>query len=202
MPARGQAPYGICVSGLDSPDAVLLAGIEAGDELAARAVYEQHSPAVFGLARRVIRDEQLARDVTQEVFAHLCRRPGCVDLDRGSLRVYLAVLTHRRAIDEVRRRERRARAETACAAAAVADGPEVEVVDTAAQQWRRLRLARELAGLPASQRVAIELAYFDGLTYKQVAERLAIPEGTAKSRLRLGMRRLRMQLGEDVRTGR
>jgi RNA polymerase sigma-70 factor (ECF subfamily) len=189
------------VSGADSPDAILLAGIEAGDEVAVRAVYDQHSPAVFGLARRVTRDEQLARDVTQEVFAQLCRLPGRVDLDRGSLRAYLRVLAHRRAVDEVRRRERRTRAETACAAAATADGPEVEVVDTAAQQWRSLRLARGLAGLPASQRIAIELAYYDGLTYKQVAEVLAIPEGTAKSRLRLGMCRLRALLGEDVRTG-
>jgi RNA polymerase sigma factor (sigma-70 family) len=181
-------------------DAVLLARIQAGDDLALGTVYDQHADLVFGLARRVTRDEQLARDITQDVFTYLWELPGRVDLSRGSLRAYLAVVTHRRAVDCVRRSERRARSEAALALAATEDGPENRVVQAAAQEWSNTRLAAGLAELPSEQRAAVELAYYDGLTYKQVAQTLQIPEGTAKSRLRLAMARLRTSLGEEVRT--
>lgn len=180
-------------------DAVLLARIQAGDDLALGIAYDQYAGLVYGVARRVTRDEQLARDITQDVFAYLWELPGRVDVHRGSLRAYLAVVAHRRAVDEVRRSERRARTE-ASLAPGIQDGPEAGVVEAAAQEWRSQRLAAGLAELPEDQRTALELAYFDGLTYKQVALALAIPEGTAKSRLRLGMSRLRTLLEEDMRT--
>jgi RNA polymerase sigma-70 factor, ECF subfamily len=180
-------------------DAVLLARLQAGDDLALGTVYDQHADLVFGLARRVTRDEHLARDITQEVFTYLWELPGRVDLARGTLRAYLAVVTHRRAVDCVRRSERRTRTEAALALAETEDGPENRVVDAAAQAWSSTRLAASLAELPSEQRVAVELAYYDGLTYKQVAQTLRIPEGTAKSRLRLAMARLRTSLGEEVR---
>ncbi len=181
-------------------DAVMLSRIQAGDEFALGAVYDQHANLVFGLARRVTRDEQLARDITQDVFTYLWELPGRVDLSRGSLRAYLAVVTHRRAVDEVRRCERRTRTEAALALDAVEDGPEAGVVQAAAQAWSKGHLAAGLAELPAEQRAAVELAYYDGLTYKQVAKALGIPEGTAKSRLRLAMARLRTLLGDEMRT--
>jgi RNA polymerase sigma-70 factor (ECF subfamily) len=180
-------------------DALLLARIQAGDDLALATVYDQHADLVFGLARRVTRDEQLARDITQDVFTYLWELPGRVDLARGSLRAYLAVVTHRRAVDHVRRSERRTRTEAAIALADSEDGPENLVVQAAARAWSSTRLAAGLAELPSEQRVAVELAYYDGLTYKQVAQTLHIPEGTAKSRLRLAMARLRTSLGEEVR---
>ncbi len=182
------------------PDAVLLARVRAGDDRALGAVYDQHADLVFGLARRVTRDEQLARDITQEVFSYLWELPDRVDLARGSLRAYLAVLAHRRAVDEIRRSERRARTEASSPATEVEDGPEIGVVDAAAREWCRARLAAGLAQLPAEQRAAVELAYYDGLTYKQVADALGIPEGTAKSRLRLAMAKLRTLLGDELRT--
>jgi RNA polymerase sigma factor (sigma-70 family) len=188
------------VVAVEAQDAVLLARIQAGDDLALGTVYDEHADLVFGLARRVTRDEQLARDITQEVFTYLWELPGRVDLSRGSLRAYLAVVTHRRAVDQVRRTERRARTEAASVLADTEDGPENRVVEAAAQAWSSKRLAAGLAELPAEQRVAVELAYYDGLTYRQVAQRLHIPEGTAKSRLRLAMARLRTLLGEEVRT--
>jgi RNA polymerase sigma-70 factor (ECF subfamily) len=181
-------------------DAVLLARVRAGDDRALSLVYDQHADLVFGLARRVTRDEQLARDITQEVFSYLWELPDRVDLTRGSLRAYLAVVTHRRAVDEVRRSERRARTEAASPPADVENGPEVGVVDAATREWCRRRLAAGLAQLPAEQRAAVKLAYFDGLTYKQVARALGIPEGTAKSRLRLAMTKLRSLLGDEMRT--
>jgi RNA polymerase sigma factor (sigma-70 family) len=187
------------VSG-EPQDAVLLARIQAGDDLALGVAYDEHANLVYGVARRVTRDEQLARDITQDVFAYLWELPGRVDLRRGSLRAYLAVVAHRRAVDEVRRSERRSRTEAALALATVQDGPEAGVVEAAAQAWRSRRLAAGLAELPDEQRTALQLAYYDGLTYKQVAEALGIPEGTAKSRLRLAMARLRTTLEDDMRT--
>ena len=180
-------------------DAVLLARIEAGDDRALAAIYRQHADLVFGLARRVTRDEQLARDITQEVFAYLWELPGRVDLLRGSLRTYLAVVTHRRAVDEIRRSERRNRTEASLALPTAEDSPEAGVVEASTRSWCKQRLAAGLATLPHDQRAAIELAYYDGLTYKQVAGVLGIPEGTAKSRMRLAMNRLRVLLGDEMR---
>lgn len=180
-------------------DAALVARIIAGDDRALAAVYELHADLVYGLARRVTRDEQLARDVTQDVFAHLWELPNRVDLRRGSLRAYLAVIAHRRAVDEVRRTQRRSRIEATAGVAANEEGPEPGVVDELTRNWRNERLAAALKRLPGEQRAAIELAYYDGLTYQQVARVLGIPEGTAKSRLRLAMARLRTELGDEMR---
>lgn len=171
----------------------------AGDERALGEVYDQHASLVYGLARRVTWDEQAAQDVTQEVFAYLWETPDRVDLSRGSLRTFLATVTHRRAVDEVRRRGRRARIEATASPETVADGPESEVTETLTASWRDARLRAGLDALTADQRRALELAYYDGLTYKQVAQRLGVPEGTAKSRLRQGMLRLRTLLGDEVR---
>lgn len=182
------------------PDTVLLARIRAGDDRALGLVYDQHAALVFGLARRVTRDVHLAQDITQEVFTYLWELPDRVDLTRGSLRSYLAVVAHRRAVDEVRRSERRGRIETAGAPVEADDGPEPDVVEAAAQAWTKDRLAEVLAQLPDEQRTAIGLAYYQGQTYSQVARTLGIPEGTAKSRLRLALARLRTLLGDELRT--
>ena len=184
---------------MSDSDALLVERILAGDDQALAVVYDQHAGLVYGLARRVTRDEQLARDVTQEVFTYLWEMPGRVDLARGSLRAYLAMLAHRRAVDEVRRHEARARAETAAALPEPEDGPETRVVDAAAQTWRKKHLAALLDMLPAEQRAAVRLAYYDGLTYVQVATALGIPEGTAKTRLRSALTRLRMLLDDEAR---
>lgn len=181
-------------------DALLVARLKAGDEDALAAVYDQHAGLVYGLARRVARDEQLARDITQEVFAYLWEMPDRVDLDRGSLRTFLALLAHRRSVDEIRRRETRFRAEVASARPEADEGPEAMVVASAAQTWRAKHLTALLDMLPAEQRKAIQLAYYDGLTYVQVANALGIPEGTAKYRLRAALARLRTLLTDEART--
>lgn len=182
-----------------SPDVILVARIQAGDDRALGEIYDQHSALVHGLARRVTGDEYLAQDVTQEVFAYLWETPERVDLERGSLRTFLAMVAHRRAVDEVRRRARRVRVETSGVPEPAVAGPEGEVVAALTEGWRDERLAAGLDALPVEQRTALELAYYGGLTYKQVAQRLGVPEGTAKSRLRSGMLRLRTFLGDDVR---
>src|SRR4051812_6392807 len=132
-------------------DAQLLARIEAGDDRALATIYDEHSPVVFGVARRVTRDEHLAGDVCQEVFAYLWEQPSRVDLSKGTLRGYLAMVAHRRAVDEVRRRESRARAEAVLVQPGIEDGPDVEVTDRAATTWREQRLSASLAQLPVEQ---------------------------------------------------
>ena len=180
---------------------MLLSRLAAGDERALAIVYDQHADMVYGLARRVTRDDHLAREITQEVFTFLWEQPQRVDLERGSLRAFLGVVTHHRAVDEVRRVTRRSEAEAkAHRGDVVDDGHEGAVLEAAAQDWRRQRLETMLDKLPADQRAALQLAYFDGRTYREVASILGIPEGTAKSRLRLALARLRTMIGpENVR---
>ncbi|HYV60253.1 MAG TPA: sigma-70 family RNA polymerase sigma factor [Acidimicrobiia bacterium] len=159
----------------------------AGDEGALNEIYDQFSSFVYGLALRVIGDARAAEDVSQDVFVTVWERPGAFDPDRGSLRTWLGTLAHRRAVDHVRREEARRRR-------AIKEGarpqttPDVEEMAMALVTAERVRSA--LATLPDEQQRAIKLAYFGGKTYRQVAEVLGIPEGTAKSRLRLGLRRI------------
>ena len=121
------------------------------------------------------------------IFVSIWERPGAFDPERGSLRTWLGTLAHRRAVDYVRREEARRRRTEREASRAVS-APDVEELATALVTAERVRAA--LDTLPGDQRRAIQLAYFGGKTYRQVAEVLGIPEGTAKSRLRLGLRRI------------
>ena len=157
------------------------------DDGALAEIYDQYSSFVYGLALRVVGDARAAEDVSQDVFVGLWERPAAFDPDRGSLRTWLGTLTHRRAVDYVRREEARRRRAERDAARAVS-APDVEELATAMVAAERVRAALDL--LPSDQRRAIQLAYFGGKTYRQVAEVLGIPEGTAKSRLRLGLRRI------------
>jgi RNA polymerase sigma-70 factor (ECF subfamily) len=159
----------------------------AGDSVALAEIYDQYASFVYGLALRVIGDARAAEDVSQDVFVGLWERPAVFDPERGSLRTWLGTLAHRRAVDYVRREEARRRRAERDAARAVS-APDVDELATALVAAERVRAA--LDRLPAEQRRAIELAYFGGRTYRQVAEVLGIPEGTAKSRLRLGLRRI------------
>jgi RNA polymerase sigma-70 factor (ECF subfamily) len=159
----------------------------AGDEAALTEIYDQFSSFVYGLAHRVIGDPRAAEDVSQEVFVSVWERPECFDSERGSLRTWLGTLTHRRAVDYVRREEARRRRAEREASRAVST-PDVEEMATALVMAERVRATLDV--LPPEQRRAIQLAYFEGKTYRQVAEVLGIPEGTAKSRLRLALRRI------------
>ena len=182
-------------------DAMLVARLVAGDDSALGLVYDRFGSLVFGLARSVSHDEQISREVSQDVFTHLWEFPDRIDLSRGSLKSYLATLAHRRAVDAVRRSERHIRTEDRVRAqsASVTAASDVAVLDAAARVWQAERLTALMDMLPADQREALRLAYFEGCTYRQVASQLGIPEGTAKSRLRLALARLRAQLDRDDR---
>jgi RNA polymerase sigma-70 factor, ECF subfamily len=159
----------------------------AGDEAALREVYDQFASFVYGLAVRVIGDPVGAEDVSQDVFVFFWERPAAFDPERGSLRSWLGTLAHRRAVDYVRREESRRRRAEREAARALAT-PDVEEMVSALLAAERVRAA--LTVLPPEQLAAVQLAYFGGRTYREVATELEIPEGTAKSRLRLGLRRI------------
>jgi RNA polymerase sigma-70 factor (ECF subfamily) len=163
----------------------------ARDPSALSDLYDQFGSYVFGLAARVIGDRHAAEDVTQEVFLSMWERPEAFDPARGRLRTFLGTLAHRRAVDLVRREEARRRraAREAATVVPVPDVGELAMAIVTAEQVRA-----EVDRLPREQREAIELAYFGGRTYRQVAEELGIPEGTAKSRMRLGLSRIAQAL--------
>lgn len=176
-------------------DEGLSARLAAGDDRALSEAFAQYGGFVHGLALKVTRDSAAADEVTQTVFVALWERPDRYDPARGPLRPFLGVLAHRRAVDWLRReaasRRRAERSHTA------SDAPLPDVAEAATTVLVAERVREAVAQLPDDQRRALELAYFDGLTYRQVAARLGIPEGTAKSRLRLGLARLAAALGPE-----
>jgi RNA polymerase sigma-70 factor (ECF subfamily) len=172
-------------------DDLALAGrLAAGDQAALAEAYERYGGLVFGLARRVLGDEAMAEEVTQEVFIHLWEHPEKFDPPRGSMRSWVGLLAHRRSVDRVRVEARRSRTEARVEPAGPAAAAHAEVDDELSRVWLAGRVRAALDQLPAEQRDAVVLAYFGGRTYRQVATELDIPEGTAKSRLRLALAKL------------
>ncbi len=178
----------------ETSDAALVVAIGRWREDALAEVYRRHGGAAFALARRLLNDQQLAEEVLQEVFLRLWNTPERFDPERGSLRAYLLAQTHGRAVDllrsEVSRRRREER--EARESPTFGDDIEREVIDLTVSE----KVKEVVAGLPPDERKAIELAYFGGHTYRQVAVMLEAPEGTVKSRIRSGLRRLRKDLAE------
>jgi RNA polymerase sigma-70 factor (ECF subfamily) len=178
----------------EAGDAALVVAIGRWREDALAEVYRRHGGAAFALALRLLNDRQLAEEVLQEVFLRLWNTPERFDPERGSLRSYLLAQTHGRAVDLLRSETARRRREEREARESTAFGADIEreVIDLTVSE----KVKEVVAGLPADERKAIELAYFGGHTYRQVAVLLDAPEGTVKSRIRSGLRRLRTDLAE------
>ncbi|WP_314415759.1 RNA polymerase sigma factor [Streptomyces sp. DSM 40484] len=180
-----------------SADAELHRRLVYGEETALAEAYVAYGGLVRRVAVRVTRSAVAAEDVAQEVFAQLWSRPYAFDPDRGSMRTWLSLLAHRRAVDWVRseaRHRKEARADDS-ALHSIPDtgpGPDEAFVD----RERSLLLHSALAELPEPQREVVLLAYFAGRTYRQAAVELGIPEGTAKTRLRSALRKLAVSLGD------
>jgi RNA polymerase sigma-70 factor (ECF subfamily) len=176
-------------------DAALVVAIGRFRQDALAEAYRRHAGAVFGLATRVTRDRTLAEEVVQEVFLRLWDHPERFDAERGSLRSYLLAQCHGRSVDLLRsessRRNREERDHRRTAEAGY--DLEHEVWDLVVADHVKDALDR----LNDGERLAIELAYFGGLTYREVAARLGQPEGTVKTRIRAGLRRLREDLAES-----
>ena len=178
----------------DASDALLVVAIGRWRQDALAEAYRRHAGAVFALSQRLVNDRTLAEEVVQEVFLRLWDKPDRFDPERGSLRSYLLAQCHGRSVDLIRseqsRRNREERDHRQRAEAGY--DLEHEVWDLAVAEHVR----EAMAELPDDERRAIELAYFGGLTYRQVAEVLGAPEGTVKSRIRSGLRRLRGGLAQ------
>ena len=174
------------VTGTD--DRLLRDRLVAGDERALATVVSEFGSLVRGVARKVLGDDAAAEDVTQDVFVWLWERPDRFDPERGSLRSFLTVVSRRRAIDWIRRHD----ADRRRADRAAQEAPLVldDLADGVTDRDDAAKVRAAVEALPAEQRECVTLAFFGGLSYREVAVRLGIPAGTAKSRLRLALGKL------------
>jgi RNA polymerase sigma-70 factor (ECF subfamily) len=170
----------------------LVAALGRGEDAALAELHRRYAGALLALARRVVRDPTLAEEVVQEVFLRLWSAPDRFDPDRGSLRSFLVTNCHGRAVDvvraEVSRRNREER-EHRRATPAVVDTEDEVISITVTDEVRAA-----LGTLPDGEREAVALAYVHGHSYREVAALLGQPEGTVKSRIRSGLRRLQSEL--------
>lgn len=169
---------------------VLLAA--RSQQTALAELYDRYGRPAYGLALRVLRDETLAEDAVQEAFLGVWRNASRFVPERGTASTWILTLVHRRAVDLVRREERR-RADPLERAIEPSSG---SVDDEAWLRLQRERVQHALRQLPDQQREALELAYYGGFTQSELAERLGLPLGTIKSRVFAGLARLRELLGE------
>ena len=168
-------------------DADLASRLRAGDASALETAYDVHGPAVQAVARRVTADPAAAEELTQEVFLHLWEHPERFRSERGSLRSFLLMIAHRRSVDRVRADVARRTRETRFSADAVSTPTD----DHAILRVESRHVRQAIESLPSDRRRCIELAYFAGLTFRQVAEHPGLPEGTVKTRIRSALQELR-----------
>jgi RNA polymerase sigma-70 factor (ECF subfamily) len=177
-------------------DEAVLALVARSEEVALAEIYDRFGAVAYGLALRVLRDEGLAQDAVQDAFLAVWRTAASFSPERGAARTWVLTLVHRRAVDLVRREERRRGDPLESAAEPASD----ELTDQ--QAWLRFereRVQAALRRLPDQQREALELAYYGGFSQSQLAERLGEPLGTIKSRMHTGLARLRELLeAEDT----
>jgi RNA polymerase sigma-70 factor (ECF subfamily) len=176
---------------------VLLEAIQQGDQGAVAVLYERYGGVAYGLAYRITNDGPAAEDVVQDAFVSLWKQAPRFDPKRGQVRSWLLTIVHHRAIDAVRRRTGRKER-------ALPEGPE-EFVATRGRpeelaEWKLEAEAVRAAvrQIPDDQRQTVEMAYFEGLTHVEIAERMGVPLGTVKSRLRIGLEKMRTYLRPKV----
>lgn len=166
-------------------DLSLILAISSGDESAMAALYDRYSSIVYSVALRVLGDTAAAEDVLQEVFMQLWRNPGVFNSSRGNLGAWLAVIARNRAIDGLRKR----RPETDVEELIV--GVEPDLAGDAERSRAMEKVRSALGAMPAVQRSALELAYFEGLSHSEIAAKTGEPLGTVKTRIRAGLLALR-----------
>ena len=183
------------VAWTEASDEAVVRGVVQRDDQALAALYDRYGGLAYAFAYRLLREHGPAQEVVQDAFLRVWRHAGSFAPHRGSVRRWLLAIVHHGAIDRIRGGARRPQDDAPLAALEQVPGvgdpwPEV------ARRWRHLRLHRHLARLPASQRQALELAYFDGYTQREIAALLQVPVGTVNTRIRLGLQKLRILLVE------
>ena len=182
-------------------DEALVALVARGDEDALAELYDRVGRIAYGLALRVLRDESHAEDAVQEAFLQIWRSAATFRAERAKASTWILTLVHRRAVDLVRREERR-QADPLTDDSAVGQTPEHEQTEEAAWlRFERERVQAALKQLPDVQREALELAYYGGFSQSELAERLGVPLGTIKSRMFAGLARLRELLDDSTQEG-
>ncbi|MDQ3382868.1 MAG: ECF RNA polymerase sigma factor SigK [Actinomycetota bacterium] len=172
----------------------LLQRVAAGDQEAFATFYDAVSARVHGLVLRILRDPAQSEEVTQEVFVQVWREAPSFDPARGSALSWLLTVAHRRAVDRVRSESAQSKREVVYESRNVTRSID-STSETVEGRWQAQEVRRAVADLGDRHKEAIELAYFHGLTHREVSERLGLPLGTAKTRIRDGLSKLRQQMG-------
>ena len=180
-------------------DEALVALLARGDDGALAELYDRFGAVAYGLALRVVRDAALAEDAVQEAFLVVWRTASRFVAERAKARTWILTLVHRRAVDLVRREERR-QADPLTDDSPAGVAPE-ETEEAAWLRFERERVQAALKQLPDVQREALELAYYGGFSQSELAERLGVPLGTIKSRMFAGLARLRELLDDSTQEG-
>jgi RNA polymerase sigma-70 factor (ECF subfamily) len=172
----------------------LLEKVAGGDKRAFAALYDQISPRVFGLIRRILRDQAQSEEVTQEVFLEIWQTATRFDPNKGGASTWILTMAHRRAVDRVRSSQSSRDRDTRIG---IRDyNPDYDnVAETIEVRIEHERVEKAMTRLTELQRQAVSLAYYGGYSHSEVAEMLSVPIGTVKTRLRDGMIRLRDELG-------
>jgi RNA polymerase sigma-70 factor (ECF subfamily) len=200
MPAGDEV--GLLPDLIEASDAELIGRAAQGDARALEVLYDRYSSVVFSFALRIVGERPLAEEILQEAYFRAWQQGGNFSAGRGAFITWLLSITHNLAIDEIRRRRRRPQKadseEPEQVLAAVPDtGAGADVEDEVWLGTLRDTISVALAELPPAQREAIEMAYFQGMTQREIAEALGEPLGTIKTRMRLGLQKLRDALGSD-----
>jgi RNA polymerase sigma-70 factor (ECF subfamily) len=164
--------------------------VEVGDAEALATLYDRHGRAAYSLAYRLMGEKQEAEDVVQEAFVKVWRSAGGYRVGRGSVRTWILSIVHNRGIDQIRSHASRRRTQDKVEASA----PTSEPSEAFSETWKnsqREQVREALNTLPQEQLKILELAYFSGYTHVEIAERLDLPLGTVKGRMRLGLRKIR-----------
>jgi len=170
-------------------DGALIASIRAGNQSAMADLYDRYSSIVYAVAMRVLGDTAAAEDVLQEIFMQLWRNPGTFDASRGSLAPWLAVIARNRAVDALRKRRPQSDIEDVT----LSVEPDLAVEADRSRVAEKIRCV--LKDMPAPQRNALEMAYFEGYSHAEIAQKTGEPLGTIKTRIRAGLMLLRKAVG-------
>jgi len=169
-------------------DLALVAAVRSGDQSAMAALYDRYSSIVYAVALRVLQDTGAAEDILQDIFMQLWRNPGAFDSSRGNMGAWLAVIARHRAIDALRKRRPENDIEDVVVAV------ETDFAGDADRSRAMVKVRGVLETMPPPQRSALEMAYFEGLTHSEIAEKTGEPLGTIKTRIRAGLLSLRKVL--------